>query len=763
MKKSKLIMSIATLCLAIAVLCFGVYAVQTVNYSLSGNITYEVTDAFVEVQTKLYKSTSYLTSAQLGQKVNEIAESNFTTAPAGLTLVDTSALANSTSGTLTPYSKTDLSFSTQAGSECYAYFFVTNIKNMSSEQNVWAVMEDNLTSPTNTVQINNGLQQTIDTAGKNMVIGVGLDNPGNSIPADTSAFSYGIKIGVGDLATQDFNLAKLDINGSTVKANRSNMNGVVVIPDKNPTTGDAITTLNGNSYPNSSTTAGFANTNFTTIAMADNIQTIGNYDVFANNQLLTNIILSKNLTSIGYAAFEGCSKLSSITIPNDVATISNDAFKECTNLKEVTFVNNSKITKINSNTFWGCSSLTSITIPNSVTTIDGQSFMYCTSLTAIEIPSGVSTLYGYSFSNCSGLESITVAEGNTTYKSEGNCIIEIASNTLVLGCKTSNIPSSVTSIESSAFGGCTGLTSIEIPSSVTIINGWAFSGCTGLTDVTILNGVTSIGESTFSGCTNLTTITIPSSVTSLVNSIFRGCNALRSITVDASNTAYKSEGNCVIEKSSNTLLFGCNNSTIPSGVTSIGSSAFYNCTDLTSITIPSTVETIESSAFDGCTNLTTITIPNSVTSIKSGAFKGCTALHYIDEETGLKYIKNTSSDGTVDKYFALYDIVDANQNTYTINENCKFILSGAFSYCRKLNSITIPSSVTSISSSAFYNCTGLTSITIPSSVAIMGSSVFESWTSSQTIKVSFQEGNTPEGWDADWYKDSQARIEYAAA
>ena len=467
MKKSKLIMSVASLCLAIAVLCFGVYAVQTVNYSLSGNITYEVTDAFVEVQTKVYKSTSYLTPAQLGQKVNEIAEASVTTAPTGLTLVDTSAVSNSTSGTLIPYTNGDLSFSTQAGSECYAYFFVTNIKNMSTEQNVWAVMQDDLTSPSNTVQINNGLQQTIDTNGKNMVIGVGLDDLGTSIPSGTSSeFSYGIKIGIGDLAMQQFNLAKLNINGSTVKANRSNMNGVVVIPDKNPTTDELITTINGLPYSNTSSTEGFANTDFTTIAMEDNIQTINNSVAFASNQHLTNVILAKNLTSIG------------------------------------------------DSTFFGCTALTSITIPSSVTSIGSSAFGRCSGLEKIIVETGNTA---YTSRDESG--------------NEVDCLIETSTSKLIAGCKNSVFPTdgSVTSIGKDAFRECTGLTSITIPDGVTSIGNDAFAFCTRLTSIAISNSVSSLGNFVFNGCTGLTSITIPSSVTSIGDYAFNKCTSLTEI------------------------------------------------------------------------------------------------------------------------------------------------------------------------------------------------------------------------------------------
>ncbi|MBQ7988949.1 MAG: leucine-rich repeat domain-containing protein, partial [Bacteroidaceae bacterium] len=114
-------------------------------------------------------------------------------------------------------------------------------------------------------------------------------------------------------------------------------------------------------------------------------------------------------------------------------------------------------------------------------------------------------------------------------------------------------------------------------------------------------------------------------------------------------------------------------------VTSIGRSAFYGCSGLTSITIPESVNSIEYYAFYNCSGLKSITISEGVTIIGSYAFKGCTGLTSI-----------------------------------TIRGGVTSIGGSAFEGCTRLTSINIPSSVTSIGGSAFEGCTRLTSINIPS-------------------------------------------------
>ncbi len=420
---------------------------------------------------------------------------------------------------------------------------------------------------------------------------------------------------------------------------------------------------------------------------------------------------------IGYEAFYDCTGLASVTIPNSVTGIDMEAFSYCTGL-------------------------TSITIPNSVTSINDYAFAGCTGLTSITLSSGLTNIGDSVVAGCTELTSIIVAEGNTKYHVSGNCLIDTARKTLVLGCKNSVIPTdgSVKIIGEDAFSYCTGLTSITLPDSVTSISKGAFSDCTGLTNITIPNSVTYIGACAFSNCTKLTSITLPNSVKSVNYDAFYGCSGLTSITVAEGNTIYHAAGNCLIETESKTLVLGCNNSVIPTdgSITIIDFAAFRGCAGLTSVVIPDSVTSIGRYAFSYCAGLTSITIPNSVTSIDLEAFYGCTGLTSITLPDRVWNIADLAFAGCTgltsiivaegnSKYHAVGNcLIETTRKTLILG--CKnsvipadgsvtSIADQAFDGCTDLTSIIIPSSVTSIGSHAFADCTGLTSITFEGTVA----------------------------------------------
>ena len=415
------------------------------------------------------------------------------------------------------------------------------------------------------------------------------------------------------------------------------------------------------------------------------------------------------------------------------------------------------VTSIGGRAFYYCNGLTSITIPSSVTSIEGEAFKYCSGLTSITIPSSVTNIEHYAFEGCSGLTGIKVEEGNPVYDSRENCnaIIETESDTLIVGCKNTIIPSGVTSIGNGAFSGCSGLTSITIPSSVTSIGRFGFVGCSGLTSIIIPPSVTSIGESAFTECSGLTSITIsegvdsiegyvftecsglknitiPSSVTSIGEYAFIDCSGLTSLKVEEGNPKYNSRENCnaIIETESNTLIVGCKNTIIPSGVIGIGNGAFWGCSGLTSIIIPSSVTNIGHHAFTECSGLTSIIIPKSVTSI-GGAFKGCSGLISLKVEEGNPVYDSRENCNAIIETESDTLIVGC-KNTI-IPSGVTSIWYGAFSGCSGLTSLTIPSSVASIGNYAFSDCRGLTSITIPSSVTNIETGAFKDCSEELTI------------------------------
>ncbi len=245
---------------------------------------------------------------------------------------------------------------------------------------------------------------------------------------------------------------------------------------------------------------------------------------------LTSITIPDSVTSIGEYAFGSCEKLASITIPDSVTSIESGAFNSCYNLASITIPDS--VTSIGKSAFANCEKLASIAIPDSVTsigthafyntayyndarhwengevlyngthlieakrtisgaysvrqgtkTIADAAFSGCSGLTNITIPDSVTSIGAYAFEGCDGITNITVAAGNTIYKSEQNCLIEKDTNTLIVGCKNSKIPDSVTSIGTNAFSGCSGLTNITIPDSVTSIGSGAFEGCEKLADI----------------------------------------------------------------------------------------------------------------------------------------------------------------------------------------------------------------------------------------------------------------------------------------
>ena len=262
------------------------------------------------------------------------------------------------------------------------------------------------------------------------------------------------------------------------------------------------------------------------------------------------------------------------------------------------------------------------------------------------------------------------------------------------------IPENVTTIETFAFGCCSGLTLVEwkarhcqdfstnspfstymgTPSLTSITFGrevehipaYLCNDCGGLMSVTIPESVTSIGSQAFSRCRSLTSVTIPESVTSIGYWAFGATSIGRSL-YNSKVFAYMPtdySGEYVI----------------PSGILSIAGGAFNGCSGLTSVTIPNSVTSIGANAFSACSGLTSVTIPNSVTSIGLNAFaysglrsvtlgKGIDTIgHRTFWETALESVTSLSTKPPYcepNSYYGTYEVFGNHSATLYVPHGCK--------------------------------------------------------------------------------------------
>ncbi len=513
------------------------------------------------------------------------------------------------------------------------------------------------------------------------------------------------------------------------------------------------------------------------------VTSIGEFAFYRCIGLTGNLDLPNSITSIGGYAFSGCSGLTSVTVSNTVKFLGVSVFSYCNGLTNASI----NSTAIGIDSFYACSGLKKATIGTSVTSIGDFAFQNCSALdtlyfNAISCEDFSSNSMYESLLPFHGLNFSTIIIGNSVvripayfaYNSTQLKNVTIGNSVRIIGKLAFNrcrnltniyLPNSVIVIDDGAFSVCGGLTSLTIPDSVTTIGVNAFNSCVGLTSVTIGNSVKTIGSSAFSSCSALSgSLTIPNSVTSIGHGAFSGCTALDTLYFNAASCAdfnYGPFSNLNIS----TIIFGDSVERIPSyfawglakiscvtigrSVTSIGNSAFKDCTaldtlyfnavscadfnstgslhpfynlNISTINFGNDVERIPAYFADGLTKLSSITIGNSVNTIGFSAFLDCSGL------SGSLTIPNSV---TCIGDLAFFHC--AGLTCLTIGNSVTSIGSSAFSGCTGLPCLSIPNSVTSIGNGAFSDCSGLKCLTISNSVTSIGYSAFSGCTSLDTL------------------------------
>ena len=477
------------------------------------------------------------------------------------------------------------------------------------------------------------------------------------------------------------------------------------------------------------------------VKMVEGVKKICNY-AFSKCSKLKGVEMPETLTEISNRAFEDCSSLEGeIVISKNVKTLGEEPFYKCMKLKRLSVAKENKkyfsdeygniytkdksvllygtpyrssvkipegVKEINGYAFNGCENLKSVEIPKTVTSIGGDAFAGCSNLEGeVVISKNVKLLCGDPFFGCVKLERLSVEQENKKYSSDkyGNIYTKDKS-ALLYGtpyASVVNIPKGVLEITEYAFERNNKISSVNIPEGVEKIGEGAFKECTQLTAASISGGA--IGSDAFKGCTQLTNVSISGGT--IGSDAFRGCTQLTNVSISGKK---------------------------------IGSGAFGECIQLTSISISEGIKEIGVYAFYKCGKLSSVEIPKTVTQIGSDAFKECSGLEKLSVA---KENKKYSSDeyGNIydkDKTILLYGSPYAKE--IIVSEGVTEIGSDAFEDNKNLKSINLPKGLKVIGRSAFQDCSNLEGkLVIPKSVQFIYPYSFQGCI--QLKELSVEKGN----------------------
>ncbi len=492
---------------------------------------------------------------------------------------------------------------------------------------------------------------------------------------------------------------------------------------------------------------------------------------------LTGVTLPATITRIDKRAFYKCEKLKSITLPAGLKEVGREAF-ESSGLTSITIP--ASVTEIGSDAF-NYMPLTSIVLEDGLQEIDLSNFA-TSELTSLNIPKSISSITFEGVGRLKKLSSINVDPQNTHYASEDGILFNASKTTLVRYPSQKNyteyvIPSSVTKIEEEAFENNNNLKKVTIPNSVKTIGAHAFTYLNELTTVVSeIEDLSSVNVKSYS-LTSLSfyqmTLYVPNGKINdykaqspwskfdkiadqevstnkiILNNLqyeiapyekeltLIGYTGPLSSTVSLPATIEHNGEDytlVAIKKRALSQVGGLEHLTIPSTVTSIGSSVLEYSEDLKTVDIQANVAEISGEQFLYCSGLHTINLSENVTSITK--FEELPNLSEVTVDADNPSL--SSVDGVVFSKDASALICYPRGKTdteYVIPESVQTIKSKAFYGATKVNTLTIPRSVETIESNAFNYCIGLSLITsrLNTAEVSIGSDLFEGVDKSQCV------------------------------
>ena len=499
-------------------------------------------------------------------------------------------------------------------------------------------------------------------------------------------------------------------------------------------------------------------------------------DFAFNNSGLRAIFIPKGVANIYGAAFNGAQYLMSMDVEEGNSkyySIKNsNAIFERSSGKLVNgcpgTVIPEGVTTIGNSAFANFRSITSVKLPESLTTIESNAFNG-TFLVSVHIPKNVTSIGTNAFMKMN-ITSITVDSGNTVYDSRNNsnCLIETATNTVIVGCLTSLIPEGVVAIGNNAFelvpisnivlpqslkriGLCAfqfcNLRMVDIPASVTTIEGYAFSYNYNLALIKAkYQTPPSFSEPIFESISQDAKLVVPSGT----KTKYKSANPWNQFSVIMEETDYKASltlnvkpagslSKLIPESDRNTIeeltLTGeLNNDdflfireNMANGVLryiDLSNARVKNGSDydvlcdnalafiysMEEVKLPKTLKAIGDFAFYS-SGIKSLVVPKTVTSIGRDVFYQCKKLSALSVESG-----NTVFDS---------------------RNNCNAIIEKSTNVLRiGCQSTVIPTSVVEVGDVAFSGVPGLSAIEFPNGVKRIGSSAFWADDGLSAVKLS---------------------------
>ena len=598
--KAKLFTTISLMCLTIAMLMVGVWAVKTADFKVGGNISFTATGINATISQGVLSDTgSWVTPSDAGIKMKEI-------------VLNTDKTQSQIESEFASWQGVDLMFN-EKGEDVTISFSITN--NSTNKEYVSVSVGINVGTIVNaTASINQSTVEIAPNTTENFVITFSVVDPTSN--ASLTGFEVVFDMSLSQkttLSSSDTALGQVEytLEDNILKYTVAKETGAKFVGLRNTSTGkyEFINTLVGGGEMQlvmdlmNSGISGIEETilNFSN-DFVDYSAVYNNADAYAYIcQMISNVGeqwayfdyqcygLADVLKNIYYKEETFSFEMEDVSTEYEAVFTSETGTEGSENGYTYVKFEDAGISLIN-NFVLPTGASGNVQIPQTLggKTVVGNlcvealfmgNQVFSGNITSVVISETIVNL-AYAFAGLSSLQSATITNG----------VVNIGMGTFTeSGIENITLPESVRKIGNTCFSNCANLSSVTMSNGLKIIENYAFNECANLTKIEVPNSVTIIGSNAFRMCPKLEDVTIGDNVQTIGIEAFHNCTALKEIE-------------------------------IPNSVQIIGEDAFSHCDSLTSVTMGNGVIVIEDGAFGVCGVLSSIKIPASVTYIGPAAF-----------------------------------------------------------------------------------------------------------------------------------------------